>query len=37
MATFIDDIGGKQYASKILKLLEYLLIVDELSVRNEVI
>ena len=32
----IDDIGGKQHAPKLLKLLEHLLVLDELSVRTEV-
>ena len=35
MATLLDYIGGKLHAGKLLKLLEVLLVIDEISVRNE--
>jgi hypothetical protein len=35
LASFIECIGGKSHALKILKILEILLVLDEQSVRNE--
>ncbi len=36
LSNFLDYIGGKQYIMKLFKLLEYLLVLDEVTVRNEV-
>jgi hypothetical protein len=33
----LDFIGGKTHASKLLKILELLLVLDELPVRNEAV
>jgi hypothetical protein len=35
LSSFLECIGGKAHAIKILKILEILLVVDEQSVRNE--
>ena len=35
LATFLEFIGGKTHASKLFKLLELLLVLDEYSMRNE--
>ncbi len=35
LANFLDYIGGKSHATKLFKILELLLILDETSVRNE--
>ncbi len=37
LATFLDFIGGKAYASKLFKILELLLVLDELPVRKEAV
>lgn len=35
LSSFLEFIGGKSHALKILKILEILLVLDEQSVRNE--
>lgn len=36
LSNFLEYIGGKQYIMKLIKLLETLMVIDEVSVRNEV-